>query len=77
MNPPGELIPPPAASSGITIFVTTHYMDEAEYCDRISMMVDGQIKALDTPDKLKDQFHVQNMDEVFQQLARHATRSSD
>ena len=52
-------------------------MDEAEYCDRISMMVDGQIKALDTPDKLKDQYHAQNMDEVFQQLARHATRSSD
>ena len=66
-----------AAERGITIFVTTHYMDEAEYCDRISMMVDGQIKALDTPDKLKDQYHAQNMDEVFQQLARHATRSSD
>lgn len=66
-----------AADRGITIFVTTHYMDEAEYCDRISMMVDGQIKALDTPEGLKTRFHAANMDEVFQQLARNATRSSD
>ena len=58
-----------AANRGITIFVTTHYMDEAEYCDRISMMVDGQIRALDTPANLKRQFHAENMDEVFQQLA--------
>lgn len=66
-----------AADRGITIFVTTHYMDEAEYCDRISMMVDGQIKALDSPSGLKTRFHAANMDEVFQQLARSATRSSD
>ncbi|WP_294139665.1 ATP-binding cassette domain-containing protein [uncultured Sanguibacteroides sp.] len=66
-----------AADRGLTVFVTTHYMDEAEYCDRISMMVDGQIKALDTPDSLKARFHAKDMDEVFQQLARHATRSSD
>ena len=66
-----------AADRGITIFVTTHYMDEAEYCDRISMMVDGQIKALDSPSGLKTRFHAANMDEVFQQLARSPTRSSD
>ena len=66
-----------AADRGITIFVTTHYMDEAEYCDRISMMVDGQIKALDSPEGLKVRFHAANMDEVFHQLARNATRSSD
>lgn len=66
-----------AADRGITIFVTTHYMDEAEYCDRISMMVDGQIKALDSPSGLKARFHAANMDEVFHQLARSATRSSD
>ena len=62
---------------GITIFVTTHYMDEAEYCDRISMMVDGKIKAIDTPERLKQQYQAQNMDEVFQQLARGAIRKSD
>lgn len=66
-----------AAERGITIFVTTHYMDEAEYCDRISMMVDGQIKALDSPDRLKQRFQSKNMDEVFQQLARNAVRKSD
>ena len=66
-----------AADRGITIFVTTHYMDEAEYCDRISMMVDGQIKALDTPEALKARYHAKDMDEVFRQLARYATRSSD
>lgn len=66
-----------AADRGITIFVTTHYMDEAEYCDRISMMVDGEIKALDSPDALKARFHAKDMDEVFRQLARGATRSSD
>jgi ABC-2 type transport system ATP-binding protein len=59
-----------AASRGVTIFVTTHYMDEAEYCDRISIMVDGRIQALGTPRELKAQFHAQSMDEVFLQLAR-------
>ena len=63
-----------AADQGITIFVTTHYMDEAEYCDRISMMVDGHIRALDTPDGLKRRFDARNMDEVFQKLAREAQR---
>lgn len=66
-----------AADRGITVFVTTHYMDEAEYCDRISIMVDGQIKALDTPDALKKQFNAGTMDEVFQQLARKAVRKAD
>jgi ABC-2 type transport system ATP-binding protein len=64
-----------AADRGITIFVTTHYMDEAEYCDRVSIMVDGRIDALDTPKKLKHQFEAKNMDEVFHQLARKAKRS--
>ena len=59
-----------AASEGTTIFVTTHYMDEAEYCDRVSIMVDGKIEALDTPKRLKEQFKVLNMDEVFLKLAR-------
>ena len=66
-----------AADRGITVFVTTHYMDEAEYCNRISIMVDGQIKALDTPAWLKEQFGVETMDDVFQQLARHAVRKAD
>jgi len=66
-----------AASDGITVFVTTHYMDEAEYCDRISIMVDGQIKALGTPAQLKQQFSVADMDQVFTQLARKAQRKSD
>ena len=66
-----------AAHRGITVFVTTHYMDEAEYCDRISIMVDGKISALGTPDELKEQFHQPDMDHVFTYLARHATRSSD
>lgn len=66
-----------AAARGITVFVTTHYMDEAEYCDRISMMVDGEIKALDTPENLKKQFGVETMDEVFYELARKAKRSGD
>lgn len=61
-----------AAESGITIFVTTHYMDEAEYCNRISMMVDGAISALGSPSDLKKQFNASNMDEVFYQLARVA-----
>lgn len=64
-----------AAERGITIFVTTHYMDEAEYCNRISMMVDGKIEALDTPDHLKEQFGAKDMDEVFRRLARKAVRN--
>ena len=63
-----------AADRGITIFVTTHYMDEAEYCNRITMMVDGEIKALDSPANLKKQFNAQSMDEVFYKLARGAKR---
>ena len=63
-----------ATARGITVFVTTHYMDEAEYCDRVSIMVDGRIEALDSPENLKKQFHAKNMDEVFQQLARKAKR---
>ena len=63
-----------AAEKGITVFVTTHYMDEAEYCNRVSMMVDGKIKALDTPKNLKQLFGVATMDEVFYQLARTAKR---
>lgn len=66
-----------ASSQGITIFVTTHYMDEAEYCHRISMMVDGKIKALDTPTNLKDQYHANSMDDVFYELARGAKRKAD
>jgi ABC-2 type transport system ATP-binding protein len=58
------------AHHGITVFVTTHYMDEAEYCDRVSIMVDGKIADLDTPDKLKSRHESTNMDEVFQKLAR-------
>lgn len=63
------------AARGITIFVTTHYMDEAEYCNRISMMVDGKIEALDTPARLKEQFHAKDMDEVFRRLARKSVRT--
>jgi len=63
-----------AADRGITIFVTTHYMDEAEYCDRVSIMVDGRIEALDKPKGLKQQFEADTMDEVFQKLARKAER---
>ena len=63
-----------AAHNGITIFVTTHYMDEAEYCDRISIMVDGRIRALDTPANLKLQFAAATMNEVFFALARGAKR---
>lgn len=59
-----------AAEKGITVFVTTHYMDEAEYCDRISMMVDGKIEALDTPGNLKKQFDAESMNEVFLKIAR-------
>lgn len=66
-----------ASASGITIFVTTHYMDEAEYCHRVSIMVDGKIEALDTPDNLKQHYHTESMDGVFQQLARAAKRQAD
>lgn len=63
-----------AADRGITVFVTTHYMDEAEYCDRVSIMVDGRIEALDTPERLRARFQAATMDDVFQQLARKAKR---
>jgi ABC-2 type transport system ATP-binding protein len=63
-----------ASARGVTIFVTTHYMDEAEYCNRISIMVDGRIEALDTPGRLKEQFRAPTMDDVFYQLARGAKR---
>ena len=66
-----------AAERGITVFVTTHYMDEAEYCDRISIMVDGKIKALGTPDELKRNLNQPDMNHVFTYLARQAMRSSD
>jgi ABC-2 type transport system ATP-binding protein len=59
-----------AAHTGVTLMVTTHYMEEAEYCGRVSMMVDGSIEALDTPRNLKDKFGAKNMDEVFRKLAR-------
>lgn len=64
-----------AASEGITVFVTTHYMDEAEYCDRVSIMVDGCIEALDSPAALKEQYQVASMQEVFYLLARKAQRN--
>ncbi|MCB9017515.1 MAG: ABC transporter ATP-binding protein [Paludibacteraceae bacterium] len=63
-----------AAAAGITVFVTTHYMDEAEYCDRVSIMVDGRIEALDSPGRLKEQFGVGTMGGVFDHLARKAKR---
>ncbi|HHW80880.1 MAG TPA: ABC transporter ATP-binding protein [Bacteroidales bacterium] len=63
-----------AAEDNITVFATTHYMDEAEYCDRVSIMVDGRIDALDTPTNLKASFEANDMDEVFRKLARKATR---
>ena len=66
-----------AAARGITVFVTTHYMDEAEYCDRISIMVDGKIRALGTPDELKQNYHQPDINHVFTYLARQASRSSD
>lgn len=62
------------AATGTTIFLTTHYMDEAEYCSRVSIMVDGKIEALDTPQELKKQFGAASMDEVFRTLARSAKR---
>ena len=66
-----------AADRGITVFVTTHYMDEAEYCNRVSIMVDGKIQALDSPKNLKKQFEAKTMDEVFHQLARKAKINED
>ena len=63
-----------AADSGTTIFVTTHYMDEAEYCSKVSIMVDGEVRALDTPARLKEKFAAKTMDEVFRILARGAKR---
>ena len=59
------------AKQGTTVFVTTHYMDEAEYCDRVSIMVDGKISALDSPENLKNEYKVKSMDEVFIKLARN------
>lgn len=66
-----------AASNGITVFVTTHYMDEAEYCNRISVMVDGRVEALDSPANLKKDYNTHSMDDVFYQLARRARRTGD
>jgi ABC-2 type transport system ATP-binding protein len=63
-----------AAEEGTTVFVTTHYMDEAEYCDRVSIMVDGKIEALDTPAGLKKQFDADDIEKVFIKLARGAER---
>ena len=66
-----------AADRGVTIFVTTHYMDEAEYCNRVSIMVDGVIAALDSPARLKEKYAATNMEDVFYQLARNAQRKAD
>jgi len=66
-----------AADRGITVFVTTHYMDEAEYCNRVSIMVDGRIRAMDTPRALKARFGAPSMEEVFHDLARGAERAGD
>jgi ABC-2 type transport system ATP-binding protein len=66
-----------AAANGTTVFVTTHYMDEAEYCNRVSIMVDGRVDALGTPEELKTKFNATDMGQVFLQLARKAVRSAD
>ena len=66
-----------AADSGITVFVTTHYMDEAEYCNRVSIMVDGRIEAIDSPQNLKKEYSSASMEEVFLSLARKAIRSDE
>ena len=63
-----------ASSEGMTVFVTTHYLDEAEYCNRISIMVDGRISALDSPAALKEKYHVATIDEVFRIVAQTAKR---
>jgi ABC-2 type transport system ATP-binding protein len=65
------------AATGTTVFVTTHYMDEAEYCNRLSIMVDGRIEAMGTPSELKHNFNVSSMDDVFLLLARKAVRQAD
>jgi ABC-2 type transport system ATP-binding protein len=62
---------------GITIFVTTHYMDEAEYCNRVAIMVDGKVEALDSPAGLKQTYNEKTMNDVFYALARKATRQAD
>lgn len=64
-----------ASSEGITVFVTTHYLDEAEYCNRVSIMVDGKISALDSPSALKEKYHASTMDEVFRTVAKDAVRT--
>lgn len=64
-----------ASAEGTTVFVTTHYMDEAEYCDRVSIMVDGKIEALDSPDGLKEEYEADDIEEVFIELARGAKRT--
>ena len=64
-----------ASSDGMTVFVTTHYLDEAEYCNRVSIMVDGHINALDAPATLKQRYNVSSMDEVFRIVAKDSTRS--
>jgi ABC-2 type transport system ATP-binding protein len=66
-----------ATDRGITVFVTTHYMEEAEYCNRVSIMVDGRIEAMDSPRNLKNKFEAESMDEVFHKLARKSTRTGD
>lgn len=64
-----------ASSEGMTVFVTTHYLDEAEYCNRVSIMVDGKISALDSPSDLKEKYHASTMDEVFRTVAKDAVRT--
>ena len=64
-----------ASSEGMTVFVTTHYLDEAEYCNRVSIMVDGRIAALDTPAALKQEYGVATMDDVFRRVAENALRT--
>lgn len=64
-----------ASSEGMTVFVTTHYLDEAEYCNRVSIMVDGKISALDSPSALKEEYHASTMDEVFRTVAKDAVRT--
>ncbi len=66
-----------ASDKGTTVFVTTHYMDEAEYCNRVSIMVDGKIDALGSPQELKEKFSSPNMGDVFLKLARKAKRGDD
>lgn len=66
-----------AAHHGVTVFVTTHYMDEAEYCDRISIMVDGKMEALDSPKNLKEKYQASSVDEIFTRLARGAKNKAD